>query len=164
MFRTSKIVLSLLVVIVSFILGVSVNKCSTSPTEVLKVDTVFHTVHDTIVFTKTINHSVHHYDTVLIDDTVYIKDLPQLYTDSTKDYSIEINAVKLYDYSLSLYKDTVFVETTKEVKVPQKYKLGQTLSLGLQVGYGLGISPPTMKCSFGPYIGIGISYGFGISW
>lgn len=138
--------------------------CTSSPPPTIQTDTVYHTVHDTITTIKVINHTKHHYDTIIISDTVYIKDIPQLYQDSTEDYNLSINAVKLYDYTLSLYKDTVFIETTKPVQVPQKYKMGQSLLIGVQVGYGLSINPLDMKSSFSPYIGLGISYGFGISW
>lgn len=47
------------------------------------------------------------------------------------------------------------------VQKKKKGQFGQFVGLGVQVGYGLGISNPV---KFEPYVGVGIMYGWGYSW
>lgn len=121
---------------------------------------------DTVTISKFINHNIYKYDTIIINDTVYIKDNPQVYSDSTEQYSIEINAVKLYDYRLDIYRsDTVYRE---KIIMPsertKKGSMGQFIGVGIGANYGLCINPYNMQASFQPSIGIGIVYGWGYRW
>ena len=40
-------------------------------------------------------------------------------------------------------------------------KFGQSITLGVQCGYGITVN---QQPSFQPYIGIGITYGIGVTW
>ena len=123
-------------------------------------DTIVQT--DTISHTKIIKQDRYHYDTIMIRDTVWIADIPQNYTDSCEDYKIDINAVKLYDYSLDIYRvDTFIKEIEKVPQIKRKKAWGWTINAGLQIGYGLNVNPSNMQANFSPYIGIGIGIGFG---
>ena len=120
---------------------------------------------DTITHTKIIKQDRYHYDTIVVNDTVYIRDIPQTYTDSCEDYKLDINAVKLYDYSLDIYKvDTFFREIEKVHQIERKGGWCWSVNAGLQVGYGLNVNPSNMQANFSPYIGLGVSLGFGYSW
>lgn len=117
---------------------------------------------DTITFTKIVKQDRYHYDTIMVRDTVWIADIPQVYSDSCEDYKIDINAVKLYSYDLSIYRvDTFIKEIEKVSQIERKRGFGWNISAGLQVGYGININPSNMQVNFSPYIGIGIGIGFG---
>ena len=126
-------------------------------------DTIVQT--DTISYTKIIKQDRYHYDTIMLRDTVWIADIPQVYSDSTDTYKIDINAVKLYDYNLDIYRVDTFIKEIE--KVPQIERKGGwcwSVNAGLQVGYGLNVNPHNMQANFSPYIGVGVSLGFGYSW
>ena len=126
-------------------------------------DTIVQT--DTISYTKIIKQDKYHYDTIMIRDTVWIADIPQAYSDSTDTYKIDINAVKLYDYSLDIYRvDTLFKEIEKVPQIERKGGWCWSVNAGLQIGYGLNVNPHNMQANFSPYIGVGVSLGFGYSW
>lgn len=83
------------------------------------------------------------YDTLIINDTVYLKDEPKHFVDSTEHYKLDIEAVKLYGYNLDIYDtDTVWVEKEKIIieKEIIKYNF--------------------WKNRFIPYVGVGVQYGF----
>ena len=106
------------------------------------------------------------YDTIVVNDTVYVADIPRVYTDSTADYALNVRAVKMYDYRLDIFRvDTITRYIQENPTEPKKRgKLGQSVVIGLQAGYGLGVQPTTMQARFEPYIGIGITYGFGFTF
>lgn len=136
---------------------------------VVQRDTVRMVVRDTVRVVRTVPQELHHYDTIVRSDTVYIADKPQLYTESTNEYRLQVQAVKMYDYSLELYRVDSLTTITEKVretaeKRRSRAKWGQSVTIGLQVGYGLGVQPTTMRASFEPYVGIGITYGFGVTW
>lgn len=130
-------------------------------TTIIRTDTVVVVQRDTLREVRRIEQVKHHYDTIRVNDTVYIKDEPQTYMDSTEKYRLSIEAVKLYGYELDLYRaDTVrIVETTTQETPKRKGRWGQAVVVGLQVGYGFtpGLKPE-------PYVGVGITYGFGYTW
>lgn len=85
-------------------------------TSLVHTDTVVVVKHDTVKYKQVVAVDKWHYDTIHHHDTVYIKDEPQMYTFNNPDYSLNVSAVKLYDYSLDLYKvDTIW--QVKEVFV-----------------------------------------------
>ena len=138
----------------------------TEPTEQVRYDTIVEVRYDTIREHRTIRKDLHHYDTIVLHDTVYIADIPQDYVDSTADYRLRVQAVKMYDYSLNIYRtDTLTRYVPQEATGrKRKGKWGQSIVVGLQAGYGLGVQPTTMQARFEPYVGIGVTYGFGYSW
>lgn len=120
---------------------------------------------DTISFTKIIKQDKYHYDTIMLRDTVWIADIPQVYSDSCEDYKIDINATKLYSYDLSIYRVDTFIQVKEKIsQIERKRHFGWNISAGLQVGYGININPSDMQASFSPYFGLGVSFGFGYSW
>ena len=157
------ILIGFLCVLTGFLLGGGVvYHFTTNPPQIERIvvrDTIIQT--DTISYTKIVKQDKYHYDTIMIRDTVYIADIPQNYTDSCEDYKIDINAVKLYDYSLDIYRVDTFIKEIE--KVPQIERKGGwcwSVNAGLQVGYGIGIT----NRQFEPFVGVGLNIGFGYSW
>nr|DAH86339.1 MAG TPA: hypothetical protein [Caudoviricetes sp.] len=139
------------------------------PTEVVRYDTIVVVKHDTIRSTRTILQETYKYDTIMLRDTVFIADIPQNYVDSTPDYRIDIRAVKLYGYDLDIYRADTLTRYVPQIptegkKHSRKGRFGQSVVVGLQAGYGLGVQPATMQARFEPYVGIGITYGWGYNW
>ena len=158
------ILIAFICVLTGFLLGgVVVYHFTTKTPQIEKIivrDTIVQT--DTISYTKIIKQDRYHYDTIMIRDTVWIADIPQNYTDSCEDFKIDINAVKLYDYSLDIYKvDTFIKEIEKVPKTDRKKGWFWSVNAGLQIGYGLNVNPHNMQANFSPYIGVGIGIGFG---
>ncbi len=153
-----------------WLLGFTARRTESSPTpaEIVRYDTLVVVQHDTIRSTRTILQETYKYDTIMLRDTVYIADIPQNYVDSTTDYRLEVNAVKMYDYSISIYKTDTFTRYVPQVPTERtetsRRGFGQSIVVGLQVGYGLGVQPATMQARFEPYVGIGITYGWGYHW
>lgn len=134
----------------------------------IRYDTIVVVKHDTIRSTRTILQETYKYDTVVLRDTVFIADIPQNYVDSTQDYRIDIRAVKLYGYDLNIYKTStntqVLPREPQTASKERRGRFGQSIVVGLQAGYGLGVQPSTMQARFEPYIGVGITYGWGYHW
>lgn len=76
------------------------------------------------------------YETKVINDTVWFKDEPVTTTDSTANYIIDINAVKLNWYRLRMMRnDTITINTTT-VKTISSPRSGFFYGLGVGAGYG----------------------------
>ena len=116
------ILIGFICVLTGFLLGgVVVYHFSTKTPQIERIvvrDTIVQT--DTISYTKIIKQDRYHYDTIMIRDTVWIADIPQNYTDSCEDFKIDINAVKLYDYSLEIYRVDTFI---KEIEKASRCRL-----------------------------------------
>lgn len=159
-----------IVLLLAWVLGFTARRTENSPTpaEAVRYDTIVVVEHDTIRSTRTILQETYKYDTIILRDTVFIADIPQNYVDSTTDYRLEVNAVKMYDYRLSIYKTDTFTRYVPQVPSERtetsRRGFGQSIVVGLQVGYGLGVQPATMQARFEPYVGIGITYGWGYHW
>lgn len=153
-----------------WLLGFTARRTENSPTPagIVRYDTIVIIEHDTIRSTRTILQETYKYDTIMLRDTVFIADIPQNYVDSTPDYRIDIRAVKLYGYDLDIYKTStntqVLPREPQTASKERKGRFGQSIVVGLQVGYGLGVQPATMQARFEPYIGVGITYGWGYHW
>lgn len=94
------------------------------------------------------------YETKVINDTVWIKDEPVTTTDSTSNYVIDINAVKLNWYRLRMMKnDTITINTTT-VKTINSPKSGFYYGLGVGAGYGFINRKPDI------FVGFTIGYRF----
>ena len=94
------------------------------------------------------------YETKVINDTVWIKDEPITTTDSTSNYVIDINAVKLNWYRLRMMKnDTITINTTT-VKTINSPKAGFYYGLGVGAGYGIFTRKPDI------FVGFTIGYRF----
>lgn len=94
------------------------------------------------------------YETKVINDTVWIKDEPVTTTDSTSNYVIDINAVKLNWYRLRMMKnDTITINTTT-VKTINSPKSGFYYGIGVGAGYGFINRKPDI------FVGFTIGYRF----
>lgn len=94
------------------------------------------------------------YETKVIRDTVWIKDEPVTTTDSTSNYVIDINAVKLNWYRLRMMRnDTITINTTT-VKTISSPKGGFYYGLGVGAGYGFINRKPDI------FVGFTIGYSF----
>lgn len=132
------VAISLLLMITTISLILS-HSWKTSPERVVeyvhKTDTVIQWKYDTDTVYMT-NTRVE-YETKVINDTVWINDEPVTTTDSTSNYVIDINAVKLNWYRLRMMKnDTITINTTT-VKTISPPKGGFYYGLGVGAGYGI---------------------------
>lgn len=134
-------------------------------------------IHDTLqienqrILYKTKEVEVLRFDTIEIEKTDTLRDtffveIPiskyeykdTIETDtSTTQIAIEFEGYKAKIDSISLIQE---FHPTIEISAPKRVKFGQSVNIGLQVGYGIGI---TSK-QFEPYVGVGVSYGFGVNW
>ena len=109
---------------------------------------------DTIFMTNTRTNTRVKYKTKVINDTVWIKDEPFTTTDSTSNYVIDINAVKLNWYRLKMMKnDTITINTTT-IKTTNSQKSGFYYGLGVGMGYGFVNGKPDI------FVGLTIGYRF----
>ena len=149
------VALSLLLMITTISLILS-HSGKTSPERVVEYiyirDTVIQWKYDTDTVYMT-NTKIK-YETKVINDTVWIKDEPVTTTDSTSNYIIDINAVKLNWYRLRMMKnDTITINTTT-VKTISSPKSGFYYGLGVGVGYGFINRKPDI------FVGFTIGYRF----
>ena len=106
---------------------------------------------DTIYNTKTNTE----YKYLTINDTIYIENKPEIYNDSTENYDITINAVKLNSYQLNIHHtDTITYtnEIIKNVYIKKKQHFNHGITLG--VGYGVWNKRPDL------FIGYSVMYSF----
>ena len=107
---------------------------------------------DTIYNTKTNTE----YKYITINDTAYIENKPEIYKDSTDNYDITIQSVKMDWYKLNIHKrDTITYskEIIKNVYTkPKKQHLNHGITLG--VGYGVWNQKPDL------FIGYSVMYSF----
>lgn len=127
--------------------------------------------YETIKYKERVKY-VTQFDTIIcvvrdsVMDTVRVE-LPiehKQYRDTIKTDTTDIKV----DIEYSGFKpqlDRVWIDysyTGKQlVKSKKKGHFGQSVVVGVQVGYGVGINNPI---KFNPYVGVGITYGFGYSW
>lgn len=117
--------------------------------QLLRVDTIRDTItvagKDTIIGFEIPIQQYAYKDTIKTDSTTAILDI------DFSGYNAQLDEIKL-DY----------IYTPKyAAKSKKKPILGQSVVVGIQAGYGLGISTTPR---FEPYIGIGVTYGFGVTW
>lgn len=149
------VALSLLLMITTISLILS-HPGKTSPERVVEYihtrDTVIKWKYDTDTVYMT-NTKIK-YETKVINDTVWIKDEPVTTTDSTSNYVIDINAVKLNWYRLRMMKnDTITINTTT-IKTINSPKSGFYYGLGVGAGYGFINRKPDI------FVGFTIGYRF----
>ena len=166
-------ILLLIVIVMLFVSAAVVmfyyNSPHTTDSVEVQYDTIVVVERDTMTIRERVKQWQYHYDTICVHDTIYVADVPQVYTDITPDYRLSVNAVKMYDYSLDIYRADTFTRYVPQVpsgdtKQSRRGRFGQSIVVGLQVGYGLGVQPATMQARFEPYVGVGITYGWGYHW
>ena len=114
---------------------------------------------DTIIQTKLKTDTIYfndiQYKTINVRDTVWIEAKNREYKDSTEDYDITINAVKLNNYQLNIHHtDTITYtnEIIKNVYIKKKQHFNHGITLG--VGYGVWNQKPDL------FIGYSVMYSF----
>ena len=151
-------------VILSVLLCLSMCHKDPQPEPEVKIirDTVFSHSTDTFYLPK---ENICYKDTTVLDtiylhDTILLKE-QKCYTDSFS--TVYISGIEPEIDSIFHYipRDTVIVNTTKTVTCTKPKHWGQSVVVGVQLGYGVTINhTPT----FSPYIGVGLTYGFGYNW
>ena len=157
--KTSFIISILLIISLSF----NVHQCNRKKDKeyvnvekevtVEKTDTIIDYIYktDTIYNTKTNTE----YKYLTINDTVYIENKPEIYKDSTDNYDITIQSVKMDWYKLNIHhRDTITYtkEIIKNVYNKKKQHFNHGITLG--VGYGLWNQKPDL------FIGYSVMYSF----
>lgn len=162
-------ILTSLCILFSVLFGV--RSCQSSQPEIItKTDTVTIVRYDTVREQKIVNQVKYKYDTIVRYDTitqkeiVYIKDEPQHYIDSTSNYRIDINAVKLYDYDLQLYNKNTINNITKVDEIKKSKGFGSFCGVGVEIGAGGFYNPFDKSLGLGPYVGVGFVLGWGYHW
>ena len=157
--KTSFIISILLIISLSF----NVHQCNrkrdkeyvNNEKEVIveKTDTIIDYMYktDTIYNTKTNTE----YKYITRNDSIYIENKPEIYKDSTDNYDITIQSVKMDWYKLNIHhRDTI--TNTKEIikNVYNKKKQHFNHGITLGVGYGLWNQKPDL------FIGYSVMYSF----
>lgn len=106
--------------------------------------------------TDTIYFNDIQYKTINVRDTVWIEAKNREYKDSTEDYDITINAVKLNNYQLNIHKRDSITYTKEIIKnvytKPKKQHFNHGITLG--VGYGVFNQKSDL------FIGYSVMYSF----
>ena len=158
--KTSFIISILLIISLSF----NVHQCNrkrdkeyvNNEKEVIveKTDTIVEYKYrtDTIYNTKTNTE----YKNIVINDTAYIENKPEIYKDSTDNYDITIQSVKMDWYKLNIHHRDTITYTKEIIKnvytKPKKQHLNHGITLG--VGYGVWNQKPDL------FIGYSVMYSF----
>ena len=157
--KTSFIISILLIISLSF----NVHQCNrkrdkeyvNNEKEVIveKTDTIIDYMYktDTIYNTKTNTE----YKYITKNDTAYIENKPEIYKDSTDNYDITIQSVKMDWYKLNIHhRDTITYskEIIKNVYNKKKQHFNHGITLG--VGYGVWNQKPDL------FIGYSVMYSF----
>lgn len=133
-----KTIVIIILSILSFILLLREYNGRSDRIIVTNVDTLLEVRYDTIFIKDRVIQTNYIYDTLIVNDTVYIKDEKKLYKDSTKDYRLEIEAVKLYDYSLDIYRSDSIKTVIKEIQKKDSFwKNRFYIGIGVGCQYGL---------------------------
>ena len=107
---------------------------------------------DTIYNTKTNTE----YKYITKNDTAYIENKPEIYKDSTDNYDITIQSVKMDWYKLNIHKRDTITYTKEIIKnvytKPKKQNFNHGITLG--VGYGVWNQKPDL------FIGYSVMYSF----
>lgn len=157
--KTSFIISILLIISLSF----NVHQCNRKRDKeyvnvekevtVEKTDTIIDYMYktDTIYNTKTNTE----YKYITKNDTAYIESKPEIYKDSTDNYDITIQSVKMDWYKLNIHhRDTITYtkEIIKNVYNKKKQHFNHGITLG--VGYGVWNQKPDL------FIGYSVMYSF----
>lgn len=122
--------------------------------EVIKKDTVTDVIRDfdTVYISQTKYEDRYRYDTVMVENKVYVRDTIREYAFKEKDYKLNIYAVKLDRYKLDIHAKDTITYTKTEIKTVVKPKKN-LISVGIIGGYGYGFNSKSVE----PFIGAGIT-------
>ena len=107
---------------------------------------------DTIYNTKTNTE----YKYLTKNDTVYIENKPEIYKDSTDNYDITIQSVKMDWYKLNIHKRDTITYTKEIIKNVYNKKKQNHFTHGISLGFGYGFinRKPDL------FLGYSIQYNF----
>ena len=155
--KTSFIISILLIISLSFNVHQCNRKRDKEYVNIEKEVTVEKT--DTIIQTKLKTDTIYfndiQYKTINVRDTVWIENKPEIYKDSTDNYDITIQSVKMDWYKLNIHhRDTITYtkEIIKNVYNKKKQHFNHGITLG--VGYGVWNQKPDL------FIGYSVMYSF----
>lgn len=123
------------------------------PPEIKEVDTYKEHYFDLVDVVNSLRDSLSNnepsvrIDTITQEVKVYVP--IKTYRFKTEEFDTQIKGYDVEMVSMIVYPKTVYETKVKEVTKQSKF------SLGLQVGYGIGLANPAYAS---PYIGLGISY------
>ena len=149
----------ILSIILIISLGLNVYQCNRKKDVVEIEKEVIVEKRDTIIQTKLKTDTIYfndiQYKTINVRDTVWIEAKNREYKDSTEDYDITINAVKLNNYQLNIHKrDSIQYENKiiRETIVKKEKQNPFGVSLFLGPGYDL------YNKQMGVSVGIGLTF------
>lgn len=149
----------ILSIILIISLGLNVYQCNRKQDAVEIEKEVIVEKCDTIIQTKLKTDTIYfnniQYKTINVRDTVWIEAKNREYKDSTEDYDITINAVKLNNYQLNIHKrDSIQYENKiiRETIVKKEKQNPFGISLFLGPGYDL------YNKQMGVSVGIGLTF------
>lgn len=160
-----------IIILVIFLIGWFCSKkyyyVPINPVEIhdtIKIDSV-RIVEKTKIVDKSVFDTTYIWKYDTITDTIKLE-IPiehKEYIDTLRTDTSEIDLrIKYSGFKTSL--DEIDITNHYYVKQPvktNKIKVGQSITLGVQTGYGVTL---TDQPQFSPYIGLGITYGLGITW
>ena len=122
--------------------------------EVVKNDTITNVIrdYDTVYISQTKYKDRYHYDTVMVENKVYVRDTIREYDFNEKDYDLSIYAVRLDRYKLDIHAKDTITFTKTEIKTVVKPKKN-LISVGIIGGYGYGFNSKSVE----PFIGAGVT-------
>lgn len=122
--------------------------------EVVKKDTIANVIrdYDTVYVSQTKYKDRYHYDTVMVENKVYVRDTIKEYAFKEKDYDLSVYAVRLDRYKLDIHANDTITFTKTEIKTVVKPKKN-LISVGIIGGYGYGFRSKRVE----PFIGAGIT-------
>ena len=123
---------------------VIVEKTDTIIDYIYKTDTIYNTKKDT------------EYKYITINDTAYIENKPEIYKDSTDNYDITIQSVKMDWYKLNIHKRDTITYTKEIIKNVYNKKKQNHFTHGISLGFGYGFinKKPDL------FLGYSIQYSF----
>ena len=123
---------------------VIVEKTDTIIDYIYKTDTIYNTKKDT------------EYKYITINDTAYIENKPEIYKDSTDNYDITIQSVKMDWYKLNIHKRDTITYTKEIIKNVYNKKKQNRFTHGISLGFGYGFinRKPDL------FLGYSIQYNF----
>lgn len=155
--KTSFIISILLIISLSFNVHQCNRKRDKEYVNIEKEVTVEKT--DTIIQTKLKTDTIYfndiQYKTINVRDTVWIENKPEIYKDSTDNYDITIQSVKMDWYKLNIHHTDTITYTKEIIKnVYNKKKQHFNHGITLGVGYGVWNQKPDL------FIGYSVMYSF----
>ena len=159
-----------ILVLTAFLLGrctniLMRNKVQPEGEKTVKIDTIHIHTRDTLkvevekvrIHTKILEVK----DTLFVHDTILLRE-SKVYADTISQIWFSGIEAQIDSIEYTLPRDTTIIKETIEIR--KKKGFGQSVTIGIQAGYGVGFGIKDKTYGAEPYIGIGVTYGFGYHW